>query len=123
MISPDLISFWEYVTQSTATHRYAGFFIALYCIVRSCIVEPSEISIGYAGGFHAIFTGMYVVIAGSYDVPTTIEIMCVQTIMLIGFILESVSFWHYVFFPLVFCLFLLLEIRIPGSSSAALWYA
>lgn len=123
MIPPELVSFWEYVTQSTAAHRYVGFFVALYCVVRAFIVEPSDISVGYAGGFHFIFTGMYVVIAGSYDVPTTIEIICVQTIMLVGLIFESVIFWHYVFFPLLLCLFLLLEIRIPGSNTASLWYA
>lgn len=122
MMQTTLVSFWDYVTRSTAAHRYAGFFVALYCVLRSLVVAPSDASMGYAGGFHAFYVGLYVVIAGSYDIPTTIEIMCLQTITLCGFIIENVVFWHYVFFPLVMIVFLLLEIRIPNGDAAVLWY-
>lgn len=120
MTPPSFNSFWEYATQSTATHRYVGCLIALYCIVRSLFVEQSDTSSGYAGGFHVVYTGMYVIIAGSYDIPTTIEITCVQTITLVGFILESLFYWHYIYFLLILCVFVLLEIRTTGTS--VLWY-
>lgn len=81
----------------------------LVSIVLCLVFSILSADIDYAAGLQAGLTLVYVIIAPTIDTVTCAEIVGVQFLFAVGFLLESDWYWQQLYFKLMLALFFLTE--------------